>query len=394
MKSNKLEPGKSRNDLVSIILPVYNVEKYLDECLESVTSQSYRNIEIICVDDGSTDKSSRMCDNWAKKDSRIKVIHKKNEGLNYARRDGFKYSNGKWICFVDSDDIIDNDYVKSLLQAALDTKTDMALCKLSWFYKKSDIERDKQKDTEKIIFEKNHSEVIKKSIAGWGNAWMMVAHSRIINSTLFNKFDWEFSNYRINEDEFESPQWYKKAKNGIAFIDKTLYFYRQNNHNSLRQVDNANTFNGKKITKFELLYEIYRKKQKLFGNKYEKLLLRQLAIDFFWHMNIYIKEGKLSDSDIVAIKEKIIPLAGRIINFKKLPMHIKQGFKLLKEQNFFGYSLLIIEDLRKQNSNKDEINNLQTSEIEQLKAEIHAITNSRSWKITKPLRMIKSLLNR
>ena len=94
-------------DLISIIIPVYNAEKYLYKCLESVCGQTYQQLEIILVDDGSTDSSGHICDEWAEKDERIGVIHKQNGGVSAARNDGLKASTGAYIGFVDSDDWID-----------------------------------------------------------------------------------------------------------------------------------------------------------------------------------------------------------------------------------------------------------------------------------------------
>ena len=89
---------------VSIIIPVYNVAPYLDRCVQSACNQTYRNIEIILVDDGSTDESGEMCDRWAEKDSRVRVVHKKNGGLSDARNTGLDIAHGKYILFLDSDD--------------------------------------------------------------------------------------------------------------------------------------------------------------------------------------------------------------------------------------------------------------------------------------------------
>ena len=93
-------------NLVSVIVPVYKVEKYLDRCIKSIREQTYTELEIILVDDGSPDSCGRMCDEYAAKDDRIKVIHKKNGGLSDARNAGIEASAGKWIVFVDSDDYI------------------------------------------------------------------------------------------------------------------------------------------------------------------------------------------------------------------------------------------------------------------------------------------------
>lgn len=107
--------GKGINDTVSIIIPVYNVEKYLGRCLDSVCSQTYQELDIILVDDGSTDSSPRICDDFAARDNRIRVIHKSNCGVSSARNDALDIMTGEWVAFVDSDDYILPGYVEYLL---------------------------------------------------------------------------------------------------------------------------------------------------------------------------------------------------------------------------------------------------------------------------------------
>ena len=100
-----------RKGVVSVVLPIYNVEKYLNRCIKSVINQSYKNLEIILVDDGSPDNCPTLCDEWAKKDNRIKVIHKKNAGVSSARNTGITKSTGDYICFVDGDDYVMPEYI-------------------------------------------------------------------------------------------------------------------------------------------------------------------------------------------------------------------------------------------------------------------------------------------
>lgn len=114
-----------RKGVVSVVLPIYNVEKYLNRCVKSVVNQSYKNLEIILVDDGSPDNCPTLCEDWAKKDSRIKVVHKKNAGLGYARNTGIENATGEYICFFDSDDYIALDAIEKAYSLAVKEKSDM-----------------------------------------------------------------------------------------------------------------------------------------------------------------------------------------------------------------------------------------------------------------------------
>ena len=120
------------NPFVSIIVPVYNVESYLRRCLNSILLQSYSNIEVIVVDDGSTDLSGTICDEYQKQDSRVKVIHKTNQGLGAARNTGLKIAKGEYISFVDSDDYIDLNMIEVLLEACLKTESEIAICAVEY----------------------------------------------------------------------------------------------------------------------------------------------------------------------------------------------------------------------------------------------------------------------
>ncbi|MFQ6791905.1 glycosyltransferase family 2 protein [Thomasclavelia sp.] len=121
-------------DLVSVIVPVYNVSKYLDRCINSIVNQIYSNIEIILVDDGSTDDSGTKCDIWKRRDERIKVIHKNNGGLSDARNHGILKASGNYICFVDSDDWIEPKYIQILLHDLINYNADVSVCGKKYIY--------------------------------------------------------------------------------------------------------------------------------------------------------------------------------------------------------------------------------------------------------------------
>lgn len=134
MTDNAKEKG-----LISVIVPVYNVEQYLDECVSSIINQTYRNIEIILVDDGSTDDSSSKCDVWAEKDARIRVIHKTNGGLSDACNAGLDICRGEYIGFVDSDDLIEHSMYETMLEALTREGADLCCCGLLVFGDRSEV---------------------------------------------------------------------------------------------------------------------------------------------------------------------------------------------------------------------------------------------------------------
>ncbi len=119
----------SNEPLISVIIPVYKVEEYLNKCVDSVINQTYKNLEIILVDDGSPDNCPKICDDYAKQDKRIKVIHKKNGGLSDARNAGIDMANGEYLSFIDSDDYVEKNYISFLYNLAKKYNSDLTMGK-------------------------------------------------------------------------------------------------------------------------------------------------------------------------------------------------------------------------------------------------------------------------
>ncbi len=126
-------------DLVTVIIPIYNVEKYLDRCITSIVNQTYRNLEILLIDDGSPDNCPKICDDWAKKDERVRVIHKQNEGLGFARNTGIENASGKFICFFDSDDYIDLNTIEQSVFLAKSSNADVVIFGLNTVDKNNNV---------------------------------------------------------------------------------------------------------------------------------------------------------------------------------------------------------------------------------------------------------------
>lgn len=292
----------SGRDLVSVILPIYNVENLLQECVESVRSQTYSNLEIILVDDGSPDNAGKMSDEFAKQDSRIKVVHKKNAGLNMARKSGFEVSTGDWITFVDSDDVIDKHYVEYLMEGVKRHQTEMAICGYQYFVD------EYQRDDKKVsTYSKSLGSTIKMYLLDGRpdeHFFMQTAWGKLFSRRLISRIDWDFSNYRVNEDEFMSMMYYSDLKTPLAIVDNRLLYYRQRPDSIMGQNEKEyiNIYNGKKLTKFEYLGEVYDKRLQRFGQKYKK----EIAYWFGLHYMINLSKAYSRNADPLTPNDKKI----------------------------------------------------------------------------------------
>ncbi len=223
------------NDLISIIVPVYKVEEYLDKCIESIVNQTYTNLEIILVDDGSPDNCPEICDKWAERDNRIKVIHKSNGGLSDARNAGLSVATGDFIAFVDSDDYIETDMYEKLLDVALRNNTDIVSCKLRMVYENEDYSVASEDTGDVIIYstEEAMSALIDDKIR-------QVVWNKLYRTEIIKDVNFDVGKY--HEDEFWSYKAIGAAKK-IATIDYTGYNYLQRsgsimgNSYSLKRLD-------------------------------------------------------------------------------------------------------------------------------------------------------------
>lgn len=207
---------------VSIILPIYNVDRFFDDCMQSIISQTYKNIEIILVDDGSTDDSGKIADKYAEKDKRIVVIHKHNEGVSTARNTGIQHATGEYICFSDPDDILKPDYIEYLLHLCLNNNTDIGICAdvFTPFMKRQ------PKDNIKIITgEQAAAQILYGKIT-------VGCYSKIFKKDFLQKNNIKFiSSLRIGEGFNFNVQAFLKATK-VAISQHKVYYYRLNNTDS------------------------------------------------------------------------------------------------------------------------------------------------------------------
>ena len=179
---------------ISIIIPVYNVEKYLKKCIESILNQTFTNYEIILIDDGSTDNSKNICDEFSYKDSRIKVIHKNNTGAADSRNIGISLASGEYIGFVDSDDYIDPDMYESLYNLITKYKTDVAICGLLHEYPDKTINPYPAEEERSV----SGKEALK--IALIGDKFSLNVYNKIYKKEMFNYI--KFPNLKFAEDAY------------------------------------------------------------------------------------------------------------------------------------------------------------------------------------------------
>ena len=271
------------NGIISVIIPVYNVEKYIEKCLDSVITQSYTNLEIILVDDGSTDRSGEICDQYALKDNRVKVIHAENAGLGEARNRGIRLSTGEYISFVDSDDWIERDFYKELIEAAMKAGSEVSIC---GYY-----ECRENTKSPKVLYEESFTKSGKDILY-----YTMVAGSRYwFNISVWNKLykrnllsDLWFKS-RVYEDiMYNAESLYKSKK--IAYVNKCLYNYRLNRKGSII----TEGFQRKTLEE-EMKYKAER--LEFFRKKDEKMLAKAAESVLIHDKLLYYALMKLSNED-------------------------------------------------------------------------------------------------
>lgn len=206
--------------LVSVIVPVYNVEEFLDQCLESIVGQTYQKLEIILIDDGSSDSCPQKCDIWAEKDSRVKVFHKKNAGVGYARNDGLNMSKGSYITFVDSDDYLERDAIEIMVERMKQDQSDLVVAQCAKIYPKC---------TQSVVpYPWLLNGVITQSRAiqmmGAAQALPVYMWGKLYCRDIFDEI--RFASLTCAEDVYALPKILERCQR-ISLVEKVLYFYRQ-----------------------------------------------------------------------------------------------------------------------------------------------------------------------
>ena len=286
--------NNSSSSLVSIIVPVYKVENYLNDCIKSIQKQTYKNLEIILVDDGSPDSCPEICDKLAETDERIKVIHKCNGGLADARNAGINIASGEYITFVDSDDLLLNDMIETLYCLSEKYDADFVMCK------KIDCEDDDTIDT--IVFSNDTSSATRL----FEGREKMTAYlkTKQIDTTVWKKLykkilfnNLRFPNGKLHEDAFITYKLIDIAKR-VVVTDKIGYVYRKNPQSIMNSGFSLNR-----------LHSIEAKKEQLkFIEKMYPELRKYACADIIYSCNFCLTEMTKSDffeKDIEEMLQKL-----------------------------------------------------------------------------------------
>ncbi len=334
--------------MISIIVPIYKVEKYLNNCIESIINQSYKDIEIILVDDGSPDNCPAICDEYAARDNRIKVIHKENGGLMSARQAGLKACEGEYVGFVDSDDWIDRDMYINFADSIEKYHPDLAFCE--FYCVLADKNDESRQKAGKEFFTK--SDMIKEIYPtllfrppyyNFGInpcCWSKVFKKDLLEKNLLKVT----TDIRIGEDAAFTYPCILDAQS-VAYIDKPLYYYRDNNPGSMTSSYDINLENTILIP-YEILKEKFERVDYDFSSQLSYYLL--YLVNFVVRNEASAANKKSFSEKVKTFKRfaKDIEITSRIkrLDYSPLPFHTKILAKSLSLKNpffLYAYSMLL-----------------------------------------------------
>lgn len=284
------------NDMISIIIPVYKVEKYLTKCVDSVLNQTYKNIEIILVDDGSPDNCPNICDEYEKKDKRIKVIHKKNGGLSDARNCGIENAKGKYLCFIDSDDYISPIFISTLYQDIRKMGSQISIVGFEVVEEWENLE-DNEKVSKNTIEVFGKDEGIKKLFDG--NSFGNYAWNKIYDRKMFENI--KFPLGKKMEDLGIMYLLFEECEK-ISYNHQKLYYYVQRSGSILNSANKQLL-----VDKLELSIKRFWKLNEKYSNLIEnKLFILDVCLEVYPVLNNELKLKEECHKIIKVVNSKSI----------------------------------------------------------------------------------------
>lgn len=330
------------NDLVTVVIPVYNVKPYLRKCVKSVINQTYENLQILLIDDGSTDGSGTMCDKLGQEDSRIQVIHKANSGLGLTRNVGIEKAKGRYITFVDSDDYLSTDLIAQLYQGVKKCESEVCIAGFTRTNNNGDILYQEKYREFNVTGSQRVSSAFEKmlgSLPEKHDSIKMSVWSNLYSTKIINEFKLRFVSERkiISEDIIWNAQYFSNI-NKVQFISAHGYFYRYNN-NSLSQSYKSDRF-SKIISLYQILQAIIKE-----NSLSADALLRIQKQLFINVKSCIIQERQLKFTQQIKnirkmVNNDVLTLALREYPVKRLALKQRIFVILLKNKSYNMISLL------------------------------------------------------
>ena len=290
------------NEKISVIVPVYKVEKYLDRCVQSIAEQTYENLEIILVDDGSPDHCGVLCDAWAQKDPRVKVVHKKNGGLSSARNAGVAVSTGAYVGFVDSDDYIHPQMYEKLYAALAETGADISICGCDYVDDATgapDLNmRARSPLKEDVLSQKQAYHKISHVVDGYG--FYVTAWNKLYPRWVFDRL--QFKEGFVHEDEFFVHHLFGCCSR-VATIPDALYLYVQRSGSITKTKVTLRSLHG--VYAYEDRYRFFC------GEGERRMAGQSLRAANMLLTDLLYRMGK--DLDGQELRETVYRVAGRMI---------------------------------------------------------------------------------
>lgn len=322
---------KKNNALISIVIPVYNVEKYIRKCLDTVISQTYSNLEIIIVNDGSPDNSKKICEEYKNKDARIKIINQENGGLSSARNTGIDVATGEYIAFIDSDDFLDENFIKKMYDEVSVNDSDIICC--DFYYIDEDNRKWIRTNKENKCY--SNMEAIDDIIIGKQYTEIMT-WNKLYRLKLFIDNNIRFPLGKLNEDNFTTYKLYYYA-NKISLINDRLYYYLQRTNSIMNS-----TFNIKRLD----ILQVINESRNFFKDKdidlNDKIDCYELAI----HLNLLNKmiRDKFNDIEKIKLVESIYKNRKKYMANKYISTTLKLGVVLIGKNAKLYEILLTMKD--------------------------------------------------
>lgn len=314
--------------MISVIVPIFNVDIYLPKCIDSIIYQSYPDLEIILVDDGSLDRCPEICDDYANKDNRIKVIHKSNGGLSNARNAGLEIATGEYISFIDSDDYIAEHMYKDMLSAIENVDADLCICGYDRVNNIGEVKTSAQYKNA-ILSQDQAFEMLVQ-----GNVYFIISCNKLYRKEIFDSL--RFKEGKTHEDEFIMHHVYGKCKK-IVTLEKSYYYY------FVRESSITGSVKGN-LNYFDSVDAYIDRMDYFFNSERKVLATKMLVVTIYQYFNVKRVVGKQNKAKEYSVHvRKIIIELGKKMDLSVIHLSERVGIQLfsLNERSYLIWDSLL-----------------------------------------------------